>query len=108
MPHIGHVRECQEDIFKQLEDNKRQLDKNRGSWERPRVSVPQSYGRLQAEQDVRFSRVYGESGHFVEALKLQERALAFVSRRLGPDHPLAIGLSLFLTKTLWERLTWRR
>jgi hypothetical protein len=64
--------------------------------------VKESYGRLQAEQDILSSRVYAESGHFNNDRELQERALEFVSGRLGPDHPFAIWLSLFFTKTLWE------
>jgi tetratricopeptide (TPR) repeat protein len=94
LPHIRHVRECQDVIEKRLEENVARA--------RPLWPVKKSYGRLQAEQDVRFSRVYAESGQFDDARQLQERALEFVSGRLGPDHPLAIWLSLFLTKTLWE------
>jgi len=94
LPHIRHVRKCQDDIKKRLEENRKEA--------KPKILVPESYGRLQAEQDVRFSRVYAETGHLIEARELQERALGFVSMRLGSDHPLAIWLSLFLTKTLWE------
>lgn len=94
LPHIRHVSECHAVIEKRLEENV--------ASGKPLCPVKKSYGRLQAEQDVRFSRVFAETGHFDDARKLQERALEFVSRRLGPDHPLAIRLSLFLTKTIWE------
>ncbi|KAK3935095.1 hypothetical protein QBC46DRAFT_272503 [Diplogelasinospora grovesii] len=94
LPHIRHVRECQAVIERRLEENVARA--------RPIWPVKKSYGRLQVEQDVRFSRVYAESGHFADARELQERAAEFVSKRLGPDHPVAIQLSLLLTMTLWE------
>jgi tetratricopeptide (TPR) repeat protein len=94
LPHIRHVFEHHKNIEQRLEENAAQA--GRLWW------VTKSYGRLEAEQDVRFARVYGETGHFDEARKLQERALAFVSARLGPDHPIAIGLSLLVSQSLWE------
>ena len=94
LPHIRHVCEHQRDIEHRLEENAARAGR---LW-----SVTKSYGRLEAEQDVRFSRVYGETGHFDKARELQERALGFVSRRLGPDHPIAIGLSLLVSQSLWE------
>jgi tetratricopeptide (TPR) repeat protein len=94
LPHIRHVCEHQKEIENRLEENAARAGR---LW-----SVKKSYGRLEAEQDVRFSRVYGETGHFDKARELQERALGFVSGRLGPDHPIAIGLSLLLSHSLWE------
>ncbi|RYC54038.1 hypothetical protein CHU98_g12170 [Xylaria longipes] len=94
LPHIRHVTEHHALLEKGLKEN--------SAMEWSIWLVGKSYGRLQAEQDVRYSRVYAETGNFREAYKLQERALAYVSGKLGPDHPLAIWLSLFLSKTLWE------
>ncbi|KAK3346014.1 hypothetical protein B0T25DRAFT_612183 [Lasiosphaeria hispida] len=100
LPHIRHVRECQVVIDRRLEQNLGAA-RAKAVW-RPVWTAKKSYGRLQTDQDVRFSRVYAESGHFAEARELQERALEFVSARLGPDHPIAIRLSLLLTHTMWE------
>ncbi|KAI1285627.1 hypothetical protein F5Y03DRAFT_407018 [Xylaria venustula] len=94
LPHIRHVVKHHALLKKRL---KGKADEANLLW-RPR----NSYGRMQAEQDVRFSRVYAETGNLKEARELQERALAYVSERLGAGHPLAIWLSLYLTKTLWE------
>lgn len=94
LPHIRHVTTHHVFLKKRLEEN---AITRRFIW-----PIGNSYGRLQAEQDVRFSRVYEETGNFREAYELQDRALGYVSGRLGPDHPLAIQLSLFLCKTLWE------
>ncbi|KAF2120035.1 hypothetical protein BDV96DRAFT_317649 [Lophiotrema nucula] len=95
LPHIRHVRECQAVIVRRLQENVARA--NRPVWR-----AKPHYGRPEIEQDVRFSRVYAETGNFTEARALQERALSFVSRRLGLDHPAAIMLSLFLSKTMWE------
>jgi tetratricopeptide (TPR) repeat protein len=94
LPHVRHVCEHQKDIERRLEENV--------ASEGRRWSITKSYGRLEAEQDVRFSRVYGETGHFDDARQLQERALDFVSERLGPDHPIAIGLCLLVSHSLFE------
>ncbi|KAK0724220.1 hypothetical protein B0H67DRAFT_640784 [Lasiosphaeris hirsuta] len=75
--------------------------KSEGCW-RPVWTVKKSYGRLQTDQDARFSSVYVESGHLAETREPQERALEFVSAGLGPDRPVAIRHSLFLTRTVWE------
>lgn len=94
LPHVRHVCEHQRVIELHLEENSSQSGR--------RWLVAKSYGRLEAEQDVRFARVFAETGHWDNALKLQERALAFVSTRLGPDHPIALGVSLLVSQSLWE------
>ncbi|XXH01638.1 short-chain alcohol dehydrogenase [Hypoxylon texense] len=94
LPHISHASECQAMLEEALEENVKR--------DRPIFRVKKSYGRLQAEQDVRFSRVYAETGHRETALRLQKRALEYVSKRLGPDHPLAIQLLLLASLTLGE------
>ncbi|KAK4200058.1 hypothetical protein QBC40DRAFT_280756 [Triangularia verruculosa] len=93
LPHITHVRECQAELDKTLAENALRA--------KPFWQLRKCYGKLQVDQDVCFSRVYAETGHFEEARDLQTRALEYVSARLGPDHPIAIALSLLLTKTLW-------
>ncbi|KAK0748429.1 hypothetical protein B0T21DRAFT_356540 [Apiosordaria backusii] len=93
LPHITHVRECQAELDKTLAENATRA--------KPLWPLKKSYGKQEVDQDVRFSRVYTETGHFEEARDLQQRALDYVSVRLGPDHPIAIALSLLLTKTLW-------
>jgi len=94
LPHVQHVCEHQKDIEIRLGENAAGV---RRVW-----PVTKSYGRLEAEQDVRFGRVYGETGHFDKARQLQERASEFVASRLGPDHPIAVGLSLLVSQSLWE------
>jgi len=62
LPHIRHVRECQAVTRKRLDE-----DVARG---RPVWPVKESYGRLQAGKEVRFSRVYAESGQFSDTREL--------------------------------------
>ncbi|KAK4184533.1 hypothetical protein QBC35DRAFT_525464 [Podospora australis] len=95
LPHLRHARDYQSILDKRLRDNAQKAGPF--SW-----ALQESYGRPQVQQDVRFSRVYAETGHWIEAKELQERALAFVSVRLGPDHPIAIMVSMFLVKTLYD------
>ncbi|KAK8046223.1 hypothetical protein PG996_014287 [Apiospora saccharicola] len=94
LPHVNHVRQCQTIFDRRLEENAAKA--------KPDRMLKRLYGRREAEHDVRFSRVYAETGNYNEAQQLQQKVLDYVSSRLGPDHPLAIWLSLFLTKTLWE------
>lgn len=94
LPHINHVRQCQAVFDRRLEENVAKAKSDR--------MLKKLYRRREAEEDVRFSRVYAESGNYSEAQQLPQKVLDYVSSRLGPDHPLAIWLSLFLIKTLWE------
>lgn len=93
--HIEHARAC-EVILKKRREESKALSKS--AW----LATEENFGRLQADECGRFSRVYSECGYFVEALHLQESTLNFVTRTLGEDHPLSIRLTLFTSGTLWE------
>ena len=95
LPHIVHVRECQTVIKKRLEENRTLV---KPFWPAPK----DNFGRLQADESARFSRVYSECGLFNEALQLQYRALAFLTQMLSENHPLTIRVTLFVSGTLWE------
>ncbi|KAL2135287.1 hypothetical protein VTI74DRAFT_9167 [Chaetomium olivicolor] len=96
LSHINHVRSCQEIINHRLKENRA----SRRSLFFPALDV--GFGRHQANEMARFSRVYSECGLFHEALELQTKVRAFVIRMLGEDHPLAIKLTLVVAGTLWE------
>ncbi|KAF2430668.1 hypothetical protein EJ08DRAFT_697146 [Tothia fuscella] len=98
LPHIVHVRNCQVTIADRLEENKGL----RNSFWPTTAQTSTRFGRLQADQFARFSRVYSECGLFDEALQLQLRVRSFVADMLGEDHPLSIRLTLFASGTLWE------
>lgn len=95
LPHIIHVRECQAVTKKRLEEN-RALAKP--FWPAPK----DKFGRSQADESARFSRVYSECGLFNEALQLQYKTLTFLTQMLGENHPLTIRVTLFVSGTLSE------
>ncbi|KAI1768962.1 TPR-like protein [Hypoxylon sp. FL1150] len=95
LPHIIHVRSCESDIRKRLQENRM---RRRSLW--PALYV--EFGKHQALESTRFSRVYSECGLFKEALQLQSKVRSFAIQALGEGHPLAIRISLFQTGTLYE------
>ena len=95
LPHIIHVRECQAVIKKRLEENRTLV---KPFWPAPN----DKFGKLQADESARFSRVYSECGLFNEALQLQYKTLTFLTQILGENHPLTIRVTLFVSGTLWE------
>jgi tetratricopeptide (TPR) repeat protein len=64
--------------------------------------VDNEFGRLQAIEAARFSRVYLECGLFKVAHQLQSRVRTFVIERLGEEHMISIRITLFLTVTLYH------
>ena len=95
LPHIIHVRECQVVIKRRLEENRTLV---KPFWPAPN----DKFGRLQADESARFSRVYSEFGLFNEALQLQYKTLTFLTQTLGENHPFTIRLTLFVSGTLCE------
>ncbi|KAF4628455.1 hypothetical protein G7Y89_g9692 [Cudoniella acicularis] len=96
LPHIIHVRSCQQGIQDRLKKNRAGREKS------PWPMIETNFGRHQALEAARFSRVYSECGSFKDALELQEKVRDFVIQALGEEHPLSIQITLFLTGTLWE------
>ena len=95
LPHIIHARECQVVTKKRLEENRALV--------RPIWLVPNDkFGRFQADESARFSRVYSECGLFNEALNLQYKTLTFLTQMLGENHPLTVRVTLFVSGTLSE------
>ncbi|KAI2630921.1 hypothetical protein GGR54DRAFT_176744 [Hypoxylon sp. NC1633] len=95
LPHIIHVRNRQEAIRERLEESR---EARRSLWPVIRVE----FGRHQALESARFSRVYSECGFFHEALNLQSKVRKFAIQALGEGHPLTVMITLFLSGTLYE------
>lgn len=95
LPHINQVRSCQKVIRDRLEENRAG---RKFYW--PIVGT--EFGKLQAIEAVRFSRVYLECGHFNVAHELQSKVRDFAIQMLGEEHVLSIHITLFLTGTLYE------
>ncbi|KAK0630686.1 hypothetical protein B0T17DRAFT_487610, partial [Bombardia bombarda] len=99
LPHINHVRDCQEIIKTRLGENRVMRKSILSAFWSP---IDTSFGRLQAVEAARFSRVYSERGLFHEALELQTKVHSFVIRMLGEEHSSSIMITLALSGTLWE------
>lgn len=99
LPHVSHVQRCQQTI----DINIKQNQKSRNpflSW----ITSPEStFGRQQALEYAKFSRVYFECGMWKEAEKLQVAVMDFVVSKRGPDHPVSIMAMLFLSATYWSQ-----
>jgi hypothetical protein len=95
LPLIIHVRSCQWVIKGRLEE--RRAFRN-SIW----PAIVMDFGRHQAIEAVRFSRVYSECGLFSEAMQLQSKVRAFAIQALGEEHLLSIQVTLFLVSTLVE------
>jgi tetratricopeptide (TPR) repeat protein len=93
LPHINHVRKCQVEISAKIADNRRL---RKITW---MSAVKSKFGRRQALESAKFSRVYQECGLWKEAEMLQLRVKEFVLKELGPEHPYAIGIMLLLAGT---------
>ena len=93
--HIDHARQCQIIIQERLEENRSLI---KPFW----PVLKTQFGRLQADESARFSRVYSECGLFQEALQLQYKTLEFLVRMLGESHPLTVRVTLIVSGSLWE------
>ncbi|KAF8851073.1 TPR-like protein [Acephala macrosclerotiorum] len=97
LPHINHVRKCWAEITVKITENRKA---RKATWMSPLVS---NFGRRQALEFAKFSRVYQECGLWKEAEELQVTARDFVCSRLGNDHPAAIAITLFLSGTYFAQ-----
>jgi len=97
LPHIDHVRKCQARISLRISQNQR---RRKFPWV-PRLNG--TFGRRQALEYAKFSRVYSECGLWKEAEQLQQTVKDFVCGLLGSEHPLAMGIMLLLSGTYWNQ-----
>ncbi|KAF2096847.1 tetratricopeptide repeat domain-containing protein [Rhizodiscina lignyota] len=97
LPHVNHVRKCQTVIDTKIRDNQ----KARWLFGLP---VPKAqFGRQQAIELAKFSRVYFECGLWEEAEDLQLAVKEFVCKRLGAQHPVTVDVMLLLSWTYWNQ-----
>ena len=95
LPHVNQVRSCQTVIRDRLKENR---EGRTFYW----PVIDTEFGKLQAIEAARFSRVYSECGHFKIALELQSKVRDFAIGALGEEHVLSIHITLFLTATLYN------
>ena len=92
LPHIEYVQRRQADIQEHISRNQKT-----GKW---LWAVPPTFGRREALQLAKFSRIYSQCGLWFEAAKLQTLVSDFVCAFLGKAHPRAFQIRLALSGTL--------
>ena len=95
VPHVDHVRECQQEIHEAINRNRTKSKKPNWAFCKPKKT------ETQVTQLVKFSRVYAQCGRWDQAKSLQLEAEEFVAP-LGPEHPSAIRIKLALSGTYWH------
>ncbi|MCJ1311555.1 hypothetical protein MMC25_005228 [Agyrium rufum] len=98
LPHIYHVQHCQKAIQSKIAINRRS---RRFSW---MTTLETQFGRRQAIQFAKFSRVYQECGDWKKAEELQVIVKDYVCGRLGNEHAASISIMLFLSSTYWNQM----
>ncbi|RDL38843.1 Uncharacterized protein BP5553_03183 [Venustampulla echinocandica] len=97
LPHINHVRKCQMDISLKIANHRKG---RKFTW---MPALTSGFGRRQALEFAKFSRVYQECGLWNEAEELQVAVKVFICDKLGNEHPAAIAIMLFLSATYWNQ-----
>lgn len=98
MPHVAHVRARKQELQERLLRNRQTAGFLR-FWISPSTFPPPR--RMEAFNLLKYSRVYLESFQFGEAEHVQRVVLERVTKRLGPENPLSVMVSMGLAQTLW-------
>lgn len=98
LPHVNCVRKCETSINTRIKEN--QKSRRSLAWF---PVLKTNFGRRQALEHAKFSRVYFECGLWREAEELQLAVKNFVCGMLGTDHPLTMDAMLFLSATYWSQ-----
>lgn len=98
MPHVVHVRERRLELQQRLRHNREAAGFLR-FWLSPSTSPPPR--RMEVFNMLKYSRVYLEAFQFEEAERVQRSALERVTKRLGPENPVTVMVSMGLAQTLW-------
>ncbi|KAF2817454.1 uncharacterized protein BDZ99DRAFT_374465 [Mytilinidion resinicola] len=98
LPQVNYVRKCEAIINTKINEAQKSRPWYRG------FPVPQNkFGRRQALECAKFSRVYFEFGLWKEAEELQVAVKDFVCSMLGAGHPIALKATLFLSATYFSQ-----
>lgn len=99
LPHVKHVRDCQQRICSQLVENMEARKTRKRAWVFPLRIVPAAFGRQEAAEFTKFGLVYSKNGEWKTAVALQEAVRDFLCAKLGSDHFLSIGITRLLVGT---------
>lgn len=97
MPHVIHVRMCQQEI-----DTKFQEQRKKRSKLLPFFGY-HKFNRTDAQMFAKFSMVYAEGGMWSDAELLQRPVKEFICAILGDNHPVAIEIILALSGSVMNQ-----
>jgi tetratricopeptide (TPR) repeat protein len=98
LPHIRHVRECQQNLHKMFQ---RARPHYRGLFFSKPLSSYSSLTPPEAFRLARFSIVYFQCGEWQTTRQLQEQVRAYVVRMRGKDHPVSHRITAALAATYY-------
>jgi tetratricopeptide (TPR) repeat protein len=99
LPHIDHVRSCQESINRTIIANRERRWYGLVQW-------PGAQSRLDRDQALRFAKfsvIFAHNGRWKDAEELQLAMKAYTDRVLGPDHRSSRRVTLALAQTYWNQ-----
>ena len=99
LPHIDHVRYCQEAIDRRIAENRKLRRHRLVQW--PRAEP--SFGRAQALLYAKFSVVFAQNGRWNVAEELQLRVKLYTDNTLGLGQPPTRRITLALALTYWSQ-----
>ncbi|OJJ42353.1 hypothetical protein ASPZODRAFT_2122381 [Penicilliopsis zonata CBS 506.65] len=99
LPHIDHVRTCQEAIARTIRQNRKDFWSRLVQW----LEIEPSLGRSQVIIYAKFSRVFAQTGRWKDAAELQQSVKEYTDRFLGLGHPATRRITLALAFTYWNQ-----
>lgn len=97
IPHVTHVRRCQNDIDLKFEEQRRKRNR---PWP---LFGKHKFNRTDARMYAKFSMVYAQGGMWRDAEILQRHVKSFVCSMMGTSHPVAIDIMLALSGSLMNQ-----
>ncbi|KAL2784344.1 hypothetical protein BJX66DRAFT_330034 [Aspergillus keveii] len=99
LPHIDHVRSCQESINRTIIANRERRWYGLVQWH----GAQSRLDRDQAMRFAKFSFIFAHNGRWKDAEELQLAVKAYTDRVLGPDHRSSRRITLALAQTYWNQ-----
>ncbi|KAF1944968.1 tetratricopeptide repeat domain-containing protein [Clathrospora elynae] len=95
LPHVDHVRECQQSIEQRIRDKRMARMK-------PLPVFDGGFNREKAFMYAKFSLVYAQNGRWEEAKRLQLAVKDFTMQVLGIEHATTRRVTLLLSRSLYH------
>jgi tetratricopeptide (TPR) repeat protein len=102
-PHVDHVRQYEMNLQQRITKNQR---KNKSKWSMLIIlpsAVRPKFGKMQALEHAKFSKVYMESGEFSVAESLLRDVQDFLMSRLGDEHEVSQRVLMALSVSLFHQ-----